>query len=155
MANSVFRAVLVGGIIISAVATATPAHAAVLATGNFAYSDRVDLCVETYAGTQAGFGACSVTLNVGTFAIRVLHDQDGTCSGVAQATANITSPTLVHPPQASGYLVVSHGIGTFTGNGFTGVAYSFVEATLTGSVCRPQTEIGEHQTFSGKYEWQR
>lgn len=131
---------------------ATPAHAAVYATGEFSYTSSSSLCFEAYAGTSIGIGTCSVSLSVGTFAIVVPHGEDGTCSGVAPATLNITSPSTPSVPPAQGFLIVSHGVGKFSGSGSSGLVISVAEAKLTGSRCKPQNVLGSVQTLTGKYD---
>ena len=146
------RAVAVGAALLTCVAFAAPADAAVYATGNFVYTSNSSVCFESYAGTAIGQGTCSVALTVGTFAVVVNHSEDGTCSGVAPATMRITSPSTPNVPPANGFLIVSHGVGKFSGTGSSGLIISIANAVLTGSKCKPQNVVGSLQTLSGKYD---
>lgn len=145
------KAALVGGSALALTAVATPAHAALYATGVYSYvSQGTDSCFETYVGTGAGTTGCSVSLSIGTFAIVVNH-RDGTCSGVAPATMTITSPSTPNAPPAVGLIEISHGVGSFDGDGTDGLVISFAKATVTGSRCAP-TIINDTRSLNGKYE---
>lgn len=145
------KAVLVGGSAIAMAASATPAHAALYATGTFAYSQVASQCFEVFVSTGAGTTGCSVGLTIETFSLVVNH-RDGTCSGVADATMTIISPSTPTAPPAQGTIVVSHGVGKFNGTGTDGLIISIGHATLTGSRCRPENVLGSTESLSGKYE---
>ncbi len=145
------KAALVGTSALALTAVATPAHAALYATGTFSYSQTgIDVCTETYVGTTVGTTTCGVSLAVGAFSL-VVHHRDGTCSGVARAVMTITSPSTPNAPKPSGTFSVSHGVGTFSGAATDGLLVAFGEAFVTGSRCKPET-LDVLDSVSGKYE---
>lgn len=144
-------AAVTGATVLSLVVSATPAHAALYATGKFHNSQSASLCIETYAISGAGTANCSVSLAIGTFSLVVNHG-DGTCSGSAPATLTVNSPSTPTAPKAIGPLTVTHGVGSFIGNGTDGLIVTLATAKLTGSRCRPENVLGSVQTLSGTYE---
>lgn len=146
------RTILAGVSVVALSATATPAHAATYATGAFHYaSTGTGLCLETYAGANAGVRGCSVSLSIASFAV-VVHHRDGTCSGAAPSSVmSIVSPSTPSVPAVTGTFVVSHGVGAFTGFGNAGLIAAEGDALVLGSRCTPEV-LGETQTFSGTYE---
>lgn len=53
------KSAAVGAAVGAVAAFTTPAHALVYATGEFAYTPRGGVCVETYAGTSVGLATRS------------------------------------------------------------------------------------------------
>lgn len=129
---------------------ATPAHAAVYAHGTFSYSQNgVGVCTETYANTMVGTTTCAVTLTIGPFSL--VTWTNGTCSGIANATMRITSPSAPGVPPPAGRFVVTNGVGHFTGHATNGLVLATGQAFRSGSLCTPEV-LNAFDSFSGVYD---
>lgn len=149
------RAALMVGVATVALLSGTQgvAHAVTVSHGEFSYGV-ASLCFEGAAGTNVGVSGCAAGLSVGTFALVVHHGEaaSSSCSGIARATLNISSTLVPGAPPAAGFLVVSHGVGTFEGFGVSGTTTSIGKAVLTGSTCKRQDVLGGAQTLTGSFD---
>lgn len=151
MSSKLGKSVVVGASALAMAAVATPAHAAIYAHGTFAYSQSgVDVCTETYVDTTVGSAGCGVSLTISSFSF-VVRNPDGSCSGVANATMTISSPSTPSAPSPVGRFVVTHGSGHFTGHATSGLFFAEGEAFRSGSVCKPEV-LDTLDSFSGTYD---